>query len=81
MLAKAYLVFKEEKYLHACLKCGDITWQKGLLRKGPGESASDSDRPVDVVNLAQPGAPSPTVTDSDRPVDVNPRPARGSVRQ
>ncbi|KAF0310521.1 LanC-like protein 3 [Amphibalanus amphitrite] len=36
MLAKAYLVFKEEKYLHACLKCGDITWQKGLLRKGPG---------------------------------------------
>ena len=40
MLAKAYLVFKDEKYLHACLKCGDITWQKGLLRKGPGESVS-----------------------------------------
>ena len=38
MLAKAYLVFKEEKYLSACLKCGDITWQKGLLRKGPGKS-------------------------------------------
>jgi len=36
MLAKAYLVFKEDKYLHACLKCGEITWQKGQLRKGPG---------------------------------------------
>ena len=42
MLAKAYLVFKEDKYLTACLKCGEITWQKGLLRKGPGRTLGQS---------------------------------------
>lgn len=36
MLARAYIVFKDEKYLRACLKCGEVTWQRGLLRKGPG---------------------------------------------
>lgn len=36
LFAKAYLVFKEQKYLDTCLKCGDLIWQKGLLRKGPG---------------------------------------------
>ncbi|XP_070568983.1 lanC-like protein 3 [Ptychodera flava] len=36
MMAKAYLTWKEEKYLQACLRCGQLTWQKGLLRKGPG---------------------------------------------
>ncbi|XP_055338187.1 lanC-like protein 3 homolog [Paramacrobiotus metropolitanus] len=36
MLAKAYLVWKDKKYLDACISCGNITWQKGLLRKGPG---------------------------------------------
>ncbi len=36
LLAKAYLVWKDEKYLQACLKCGELTWEKGLLKKGPG---------------------------------------------
>ena len=36
LMAKAYLVWKEEKYFNAALKCGDIIWRKGLLRKGPG---------------------------------------------
>ncbi|XP_047502916.1 lanC-like protein 3 [Penaeus chinensis] len=36
LLGKAYMVYREEKYLNACLKCGEITWQKGLLKKGPG---------------------------------------------
>ena len=36
LFAKAYIVFQEEKYLNACLKCGDLIWHKGLLRKGPG---------------------------------------------
>lgn len=36
VFAKAYLTFKESKYLDACLKCGDLIWTKGLLRKGPG---------------------------------------------
>ncbi|XP_013187674.2 lanC-like protein 3 [Amyelois transitella] len=36
LMAKAYLVFKDEKYLNACIKAGKVVWQKGLLRKGPG---------------------------------------------
>ncbi|RXG56860.1 LanC-like protein 3 [Armadillidium vulgare] len=36
LLAKSYLVFKEQKYLEAALRCGEITWQKGLLKKGSG---------------------------------------------
>ncbi|XP_050420885.1 lanC-like protein 3 homolog [Adelges cooleyi] len=36
LLAKAYLVFKEPTYLESCLKCGDLVWEKGLLKKGPG---------------------------------------------
>ncbi|XP_055639710.1 lanC-like protein 3 homolog [Toxorhynchites rutilus septentrionalis] len=36
MLAKAYLVFKEEKYLAGCRKCAESIWREGLLRKGPG---------------------------------------------
>jgi lantibiotic modifying enzyme len=35
-MAKAYLHWKEDKYLKSALKCGDLIWQKGLLRKGPG---------------------------------------------
>ena len=36
LLVKAYLIWKDEKYLQAALRCGELTWQKGLLRKGPG---------------------------------------------
>ena len=36
LLAKAFLTWKDEKYLQAAKKCAEITWQKGLLRKGPG---------------------------------------------
>lgn len=36
LFAKAFLIFKEQKYLDACLRCGDLVWIKGLLRKGPG---------------------------------------------
>uniref|UniRef100_A0A336KPA9 LanC-like protein 3 homolog n=1 Tax=Culicoides sonorensis TaxID=179676 RepID=A0A336KPA9_CULSO len=36
LFIKAYLVFKEEKYLDACQKCSDLVWKKGLLLKGPG---------------------------------------------
>lgn len=36
MLAKAYLHYKESKYLDACIKCGEVVWNRGLLRKGPG---------------------------------------------
>ncbi|GLH07166.1 LanC-like protein 3 homolog [Gryllus bimaculatus] len=36
LMAKAYLHWKDEKYLQACIKCGDIVWNKGLLKKGPG---------------------------------------------
>lgn len=35
-MARAYLVWQDEKYLKACKKCADLTWEKGLLRKGPG---------------------------------------------
>jgi len=36
LMAKAYLYWKEDKYLRSCLKCGDLVWTKGLLKKGPG---------------------------------------------
>lgn len=36
LMARAYLVYKEDKYLNACIKVGEVIWQKGLLRKGPG---------------------------------------------
>lgn len=36
LLAKAYLVWRQDKYLSAALKCGDCVWSKGLLKKGPG---------------------------------------------
>lgn len=36
VFAKAYLVFKEQKYLDACYKCAELVWNKGLLVKGPG---------------------------------------------
>lgn len=35
-MAKAYLCFKEDKYLVACQRAADLIWAKGLLRKGPG---------------------------------------------
>ncbi|XP_022219493.1 lanC-like protein 3 homolog [Drosophila obscura] len=36
MLAKAYLIFKEEKYLTSLRRSADLVWKKGFLRKGPG---------------------------------------------
>jgi len=36
LLAKAYLTWKDGKYLQAARRCAELTWQKGLLRKGPG---------------------------------------------
>jgi len=36
LFAKAFIVFKEQKYLNACLRAGDLVWFKGLLRNGPG---------------------------------------------
>ncbi|XP_002742235.1 lanC-like protein 3, partial [Saccoglossus kowalevskii] len=36
LLAKAYLTWNDSKYMEACLRCGELTWQRGLLRKGPG---------------------------------------------
>lgn len=38
MMAKASLRWKDEKYLESCIKCGDVIWEKGLLKKGPGKS-------------------------------------------
>lgn len=36
LLAKAYLIFGDEIYLTACIKCADNIWDKGLLLKGFG---------------------------------------------
>lgn len=36
LMAKSYLVWKEQKYLESCIKSGELVWRKGLLRKGPG---------------------------------------------
>ena len=36
LFARAFLYWKDDKYLDACLRCGEVTWEKGLLKKGPG---------------------------------------------
>lgn len=36
MLIQAYQTFSDEKYLEAAKKCGDVIWERGLLRKGYG---------------------------------------------
>ncbi|XP_014675270.1 PREDICTED: lanC-like protein 3 [Priapulus caudatus] len=36
LFARAYLVWKDTRYLEACKRCADLVWKKGLLRKGPG---------------------------------------------
>ena len=36
LLARAFLVWKDQRYLAAALRCGEICWERGLLKKGPG---------------------------------------------
>ncbi|XP_022086481.1 lanC-like protein 2 isoform X2 [Acanthaster planci] len=36
MLLQAHKVFGENKYLEAARRCGDVIWERGLLRKGYG---------------------------------------------
>ncbi|XP_042569947.1 lanC-like protein 2 isoform X2 [Cyprinus carpio] len=36
MLIMAYKVFRDEKYLRDAAECGEVIWQRGLLRKGYG---------------------------------------------
>lgn len=34
LLIKAYLVYRDESYLESALACGDVIWQRGILKKG-----------------------------------------------
>lgn len=34
MYTAAYKVFKDKKYLDLALKCGDVIWERGILKKG-----------------------------------------------
>ncbi|XP_067676711.1 lanC-like protein 3 [Haliotis asinina] len=36
LFVRAFKVWGDEKYLQACVRCGEVTWHRGLLRKGPG---------------------------------------------
>ena len=37
LMAKAFLVFKDQKYLESAIKSANgVLWEKGLLKKGPG---------------------------------------------
>lgn len=37
LFAKAHLTWPDDRrYLAACERCADLTWQCGLLKKGPG---------------------------------------------
>ena len=36
LLARAYVIWKDEKYLTALTRAADCVWRRGLLRKGPG---------------------------------------------
>lgn len=35
LIAKAYVVFRDDRYLQACIRAANLVWQKGLLLKGP----------------------------------------------
>jgi hypothetical protein len=34
LLIKAYLVYREQSYLDSALACGDVIWERGILKKG-----------------------------------------------
>jgi lantibiotic modifying enzyme len=34
LMAKAYKVYNEQKYLDSCVRCGELVWEKGLLKVG-----------------------------------------------
>ena len=36
LFAKAYLIDNRPQYLDTCIRSGELVWQKGLLKKGPG---------------------------------------------
>ena len=36
LLARAYLVWKDEAHMSALVRAANCVWRKGLLRKGPG---------------------------------------------
>ena len=36
LFVKAFLVWRDDAFLNAALRCGEVVWQRGLLRKGPG---------------------------------------------
>lgn len=36
LMARAYILWGEQKYLQSCQKSAELVWNKGLLRKGPG---------------------------------------------
>lgn len=36
LFAKAYLINNKPQYLDTCIRSGELVWQKGLLKKGPG---------------------------------------------
>ncbi|XP_014872949.1 lanC-like protein 3 isoform X2 [Poecilia latipinna] len=36
LFAKAYLINKKPQYLDTCIRSGELVWEKGLLKKGPG---------------------------------------------
>lgn len=36
LLIKAYSVYGDESYLNSALACGDVIWQRGILKKGFG---------------------------------------------
>ena len=36
LLARAYVIWKDERYLSALTRAADCVWRRGLLRKGPG---------------------------------------------
>lgn len=36
LMARAFLYWKDDRYLHSCIRCGELVWKRGLLLKGPG---------------------------------------------
>ncbi|KAJ8687404.1 hypothetical protein QAD02_023198 [Eretmocerus hayati] len=49
----AYEVFKKEQYLHTALQCGEVIWERGLLKKGNGICHGVAGNAYSFINLFQ----------------------------
>lgn len=53
LFSLAYQIFKTESYLNIALQCGEVIWQRGLLKKGCGLCHGTAGNAYTFLNLFQ----------------------------